>query len=849
MRTHRHAIPARALAGALIVLVSGFFSGGGISTQAATAQTPLPLISRNVPAYTNDDCGGSGPAGMANDGNYDTQWHACNVPPSNLSPAWLAYDLSAVPAANRAQVLVAWYNDPTTLPYDHTFVGVHPCCVWVPADLPNTYTIEANPAPGGVVPTAGWVTLASVSGNHFHSRQHALNLTGYQWVRLSVTASDGSSGNVGVRLNLDVHDASAGLSDDWIFYGDSITEGAMPHNTYANAGGTSTWAQLINAANPSYFPAFEAGAIGGTLSQDGVNHINTWLALFAGHYVGVAYGTNDAGFNVPPATFHDNYVTMIQAIFAAGKVPVIPHIPWGCTTTIQGNVPGLNQQIDALYTAYPQIVRGPDLWAFFQANQGLISSDCVHPTAQGYVAMRKQWASAMLARVYNTSGTNPTPTPKPTPTPSAPPPGTLISDVTVPEAQPGTIGPSVAFDGQFLYYTSWFTDGGAILHRIDVPPAGSLSGATGHTDIPIVGASVMDISYDASRDMFWAAGGDGVSIYLLAKTGRATLQFVVDPATGRPGNCKIVEGCHSEINGLAYDGTDDTIWYSPDASYRIYHYQTYGDALASALPVSATPYVDVDVAPNDMAPQCGYNNSAGVVVGGTHLFLTAGGCAYFFEYTKTGTKVGFYQYTPNPSQHSPEDLECDNLSYPTQPVVWIRDGYTGHIRAFAVASGTCVYGGGFTLPPGARMKGSFEAPASTPADATADVNISLHCAASVTPNRLEASWKDAAGKTHRFHLLSETDAACSDDPTITPNPSNASFDTLGGHGTGAYDGTTGASADWQFKDGGTANLACLRLSDPTGILVLYVGTGSSADCTTPPSHGVAISEGDFQASD
>jgi len=518
IRRHLQTLPARALAGTLIVvLLCGFFSGSGVTARAA-AQTPDPLISRNVPAYTNDDCGGLGPAGMANDASYDTYWHACNVPPSAVAPVWLAYDLSAVPVASRTQVLVAWYNDPLTLPYDHTFVGVHPCCVWVPADLPNTYTIEANPALGGLVPTAGWVTLASVSGNHFHSRQHALNLTGYQWVRISVTAVDGSSGNIGVRLNLDVHDASAGLNDDWIFYGDSITEGALPHNTYASVGGTSTWAQLINAANPSFFPAFEDASIGGTLSQDGVNNINTWLPLFAGHYVGVAYGTNDAGFQVPPTTFHDNYVTMIQAILAAGKVPVIPHIPWGCTTTIQANVPGLNQQIDALYAAYPQIVHGPDLWSFFQTNQSFISSDCVHPTAQGYYAMRKQWANAMLASVYNTSGPTPTPTPTPTPSPVGPQPGALVSDITVPEAQPGTIGPSVGFDGQFLYYTSWFTDGGAILHRINVPPAGTIGTATGHSDIPILGASVMNISYDASRDMFWAVGGDGVSIFLLAGT-------------------------------------------------------------------------------------------------------------------------------------------------------------------------------------------------------------------------------------------------------------------------------------------------------------------------------------------
>jgi fibronectin type 3 domain-containing protein len=49
------------------------------------------------------------------------------------------------------------------------------------------------------------------------------------------------------------------------------------------------------------------------------------------------------------------------------------------------------------------ILHGPDLFGFFQANQGLISSDNLHPNAAGYQAMRTQWANAMLTTVYNAS--------------------------------------------------------------------------------------------------------------------------------------------------------------------------------------------------------------------------------------------------------------------------------------------------------------------------------------------------------------------------------------------------------------------------------------------------------------
>ena len=401
------------------------------ASAAGGVPAAMPLISRGVPAYTNDDCGGSSSAAWANDTHYDYGWRSCNTP-STGAPTYLAYDLSGVPAAQRGRVLVAWYNDPATLAYDYTYKGVHPYCCWKPYDIPRDYTLDANAGPTGGVPTDGWVTLTTVTGNNYHSRQHAVDLTGYNLLRLNVTATDGTTDAFGVVVNMDVHDASAGLQDDWIFYGDSITEGAMDHyGDPSNPGGPGTFGQIINAANPAHFPAQEAGAIGGTLSQDGVNSINTWLPMFAGRYVAIAYGTNDAGWyegdpNVSAQNFYNNYVTMVQAVLAAGKVPLVPRIPWACAGSptgveVQKYGPLLNQQIDALYTAYPQIIRGPDLWAFFQSNPNLInqtnpdgSPDCIHPTQTGYWAMRQQWANSVLASVYT------------------PPPALQISNVQAP---------------------------------------------------------------------------------------------------------------------------------------------------------------------------------------------------------------------------------------------------------------------------------------------------------------------------------------------------------------------------------------------------------------------------------
>ena len=185
----------------------------------------MPVISRGVPSYSNDDCNGSYPASQANDANYNTHWSTCNTP-SAASPQWLAYDLSSVPAAHRGQVIVAWYNDPITSEFDHTVDG------GPGYDNVGAYTIQTNAAPGGgAAPTTGWVTVATVTGNKYSSRQHLINMAGSNWVRLDATASDGSSGNTGLAINMDVHDASSGVTDDWIFYGDSITQDGLAHDS------------------------------------------------------------------------------------------------------------------------------------------------------------------------------------------------------------------------------------------------------------------------------------------------------------------------------------------------------------------------------------------------------------------------------------------------------------------------------------------------------------------------------------------------------------------------------------------------------------------------------------------
>lgn len=386
-----------------LVLFAGIVTGTAQPALAATLLAPMPLISGGLPAYTSDDCFTSRPASNANSGNYSLPWRSCDAPPSISSPVTLTYDISSIPADRRADDVLAWFNDYSTGNYNPT-LNSNPYY-----NTPKDYAIQGNTAAGGSSPPAsGWTTLSTVTNNVYHSRQIELDLHTYNWVRLSFTSSNGTDPNGDISVSMDLHDASGGgITDDWIFYGDSITQsGLLNDDTYGQS-----FAQQINALNSDYFPLAESGGIGGFTSSDALANIGDWLPLFPGKFVALNYGTNDANINASAATFYTNMATMVQDILGAGKVPVIPTIPWGCTTNLTANVPTFNAKIQQLYDAYPEIIEGPDLYTYFQNNQSYIANnDCIHPEApDGWTAYREQWAQAMAAAVYTSPAASITP--------------------------------------------------------------------------------------------------------------------------------------------------------------------------------------------------------------------------------------------------------------------------------------------------------------------------------------------------------------------------------------------------------------------------------------------------------
>jgi len=381
--------------------------------QSTPSMVPMPLISRfpGVNAFASNDLTGTATDFGANRGRdnvYDGWGHYWD--PLGLGyPAWLAYDLSGVPVNQRKQVLVAWYNE--TDGYNSASNLTTPLSYNEPGD----YVIEANPAAGSTAgaPSTGWVALVTVTGNTVHSRSHIVDLTGYNWIRFRSTrgAAANQPGNTDVEIKLEIYDAHLGNTNSWAFLGDSITNGGMNHLEH----GDMNFAQRVNASVPSHFPMYEnAGQPFDRGIDEGMTRLNTLLANTKATYIGISYGTNDAGGTAPnDYSFYNAYKAMVDVVLASGRIPVIPTIPWTAQQPWQNNegdpITGsqftLNRQLAKLKADYralgKTIVDGPDLWTFFKNNPSLIGNGDIHPTAAGYVAMRNQWAQAAIANTIH----------------------------------------------------------------------------------------------------------------------------------------------------------------------------------------------------------------------------------------------------------------------------------------------------------------------------------------------------------------------------------------------------------------------------------------------------------------
>jgi lysophospholipase L1-like esterase len=373
-------------------------ASAGVVVAGTTSPAPMPLVSRGLPAFAS-----SGPASAANDADYASQW-------SGTGSSWLAYDLAGAGALGMA--LVAWYSN-DAYGYDHSRGAL-------PEGVPGDYVIEVHSGSASARPPAsGWATAVTVRGNRYANRQHAVDLRGRRWIRFR-GISGAREGTGLVRLNLDVFDARGGFTDSWVFVGDSNTALYMTHAPK----GARNFSERVQASRPRNFPAYlNCGVPGLHAIGGGLPVVRQVLADYPeARYVAITLGGNDANAGLPTTfAFHDAYRSMVDAVLAAGRIPVIPRtVIWHGRPEAYGaiNAPSphsLNNQLARLASEYEGRVKvGPDLWTPLEvlrrstrgqptdaSGHPLVEEDLTHASDPWGVAFaRDLWAEAMLQAVY-----------------------------------------------------------------------------------------------------------------------------------------------------------------------------------------------------------------------------------------------------------------------------------------------------------------------------------------------------------------------------------------------------------------------------------------------------------------
>ena len=255
----------------------------------------------------------------------------------------------------------------------------------------------------------------------------------------------------------------------------------------------------------------------------------------------------------------------------------------------------------------------------------------------------------------------------PAPSAEAAPGDNLVSfDASVTAGiPPCSVGTGIAYDGDSLILSCW---GSNVLEQVDAVTHLN-NGAITVTGLPF-GDDLGALAWDAGRGKLWAC--NGFSHAVLIDLGAAAFDVTQTPIA--------VAGC---VDGLAYDGTDDTLWTSPDVSGTIYHYALPGGGLLASFPLGG------------LIGACG---SSGIAVGGSQLYLANDGCSEIYQVAKDLTSSSFFA---DLLPFRLEDLECDDKTFAPLDAIWSQDAYDRILSAWElpVTPGLeCTAGGAAPTP-------------------------------------------------------------------------------------------------------------------------------------------------------
>jgi hypothetical protein len=243
--------------------------------------------------------------------------------------------------------------------------------------------------------------------------------------------------------------------------------------------------------------------------------------------------------------------------------------------------------------------------------------------------------------------------------------GDLIQNVPLPV---GGYGVSVAVDcdGRVYYTIDEDTNlyvmdkDGNLLNTVPIVDSGSGQGL-----------KMDEMAWDNSRGMLWAQlhGSDPVDVYHVdPASGMATFQWT--SGTNSLGTFR---------DGLAYDGTDDTIWLSGDVSSTIEHYQADGTFINQITPKDAGGGT--------------LGSISGINVGvGDLMYLGRNGQVEIVQVKKSNGD--FIASFASPGGARDEGLECDPVNFAPKLALWSREfNPPGFLSVIEIEEGTCTCGG------------------------------------------------------------------------------------------------------------------------------------------------------------
>lgn len=255
------------------------------------------------------------------------------------------------------------------------------------ASLQNFKIMTSANSTNGV--DGDWETVAQIGESGAMSRGMAIDFVGKSWFRIVAETPVTNLEEVGA------YDMSKGGNDTWFFMGTSISQMGMKSFEV-----DSSFAQLIHARYPDYYPAMLRGGIG-CVNTDGVIDGLSYYTDYVGNvkYWAIEMGTNDAwgdetGWNVEH--FASNMQKIIDAAKSNGVTPIIARMIATNPDIAKWQVyQGYLDAIDEL-TTKNNLPKGPDFFEYFSKHpEELSTSDGVHPNELGAASMHRLWAEAV----------------------------------------------------------------------------------------------------------------------------------------------------------------------------------------------------------------------------------------------------------------------------------------------------------------------------------------------------------------------------------------------------------------------------------------------------------------------